>query len=45
MKARSMRSNLVFYNLPEQEKDDPFTILSELLGKTMAIDESNEIQN
>ena len=45
MKARSMRSNLVFYNLPEQEKDDPFTILRELLGKTMAIDESNEIQN
>ena len=45
MKSHSMRSNLVFYNLPEQaEKDDPFAVLRELLGKTMAIDESNEIE-
>ena len=44
MKSHSMRSNLVFYNLPEQGKDDPFAVLRELLGKTMAIDESNEIE-
>ena len=44
MKSRSMRSNLVFYNLPEQEKDDPFAVLRELLWKTMVIDKSNEIE-
>ena len=44
MKSRSMRSNLVFYNLPEKEKDDPFAVLRELLEKTMAIDKSNQIE-
>lgn len=44
MKSRSMRSNLVFYNLPEQEKEDPFAVLRELLGTKMGIDESNEIE-
>ena len=44
MKSRSMRSNLVFYNLPEKEKDDPFAVLRELLGKTMAIDKCNQIE-
>ena len=45
MKSHSMRSNLVFYNLPEQaEKDDPFAVLRELLGKTMAIDENSDIE-
>ena len=44
-KSRSMRSNLLFYNLLEQaEKDDPFAVLRELLRKTMAIDKSNEIE-
>ena len=44
MKSRSIRSNLVFYNLPEQGKGDPFAVLRELLGKTKAIDKSNEIE-
>ena len=45
MKSRSMPSNLVFYNLLEQaQKDDPFAVLRELLGITMAIDKSNEIE-
>ena len=44
MKSHSMSSNLVFYNLPEQEKDDPFTVLRELLRKMMAINKSNEIE-
>ena len=44
MKSRSMRSNLVFYNLPEKEKDDPFAVLRELLEETMAIDKSNQIE-
>ena len=45
MTSRLIRFNLVFYNLPEQEKDDPFAVSRELLGKTMAIDEqSNEIE-
>ena len=44
LKLHLMRSNLVFYNLPEQVKDDPFAELRELLGKTMAIDKSNEVK-
>ena len=44
LKLHLMRSNLVFYNLPEQVKDDPFAELRELLGKTMAIDKSNEVE-
>ena len=44
MKSHSMRSNLVFYNLQEEVKDDPFAVLKELLGKTMAIDECNDIE-
>ena len=44
LKLHLMRSNLVFYNLPEKEKDDPFAVLRELLEKTMAIDKSNQIE-
>ena len=29
LRARSMRCNLLFYNLPESEQEDPFTIIRE----------------
>ena len=44
LKLHLMRSNLVFYNLRDQGKDDPFAVLRELLGKTMTIDKSNEVE-
>ena len=33
LRVRSMRSNLVFYNLPEEEKEDPFSVVQKVLEK------------
>ena len=43
-KSCAMHFNLVFYNLPEKEKDDPFAAPRKLLEKMIAIDESNDIK-
>lgn len=40
----SMRSNLLFYNLPESEQEDPFTMVREILSEKMGIDENGEIE-
>ena len=39
LRSRSMRSNLVFYNLPEREKEEPMEIIFNLLEKKMGIEE------
>lgn len=44
IRAHSMRNNLVFYNLPEVEKEDPFVTVREVLANKMRIDENNEIE-
>ena len=44
IRAHSMRSNLVFYNLPEVEKEDPFATVKDILAKKMGVDENNEIE-
>ncbi|CAB4006722.1 unc-13-like C [Paramuricea clavata] len=33
LRARSMRSNLMFYNLPENDEEDPEKVVSEVLEK------------
>ena len=43
-RARSMRCNLLFYNLPESEQEDPFTIIREVLNEKMGIDENGDIE-
>ena len=44
VRAHSMRSNLVFYNLPEEDKEDPFATVRDVLTNKMAIDENKEIE-
>ena len=44
LRARSMRCNLLFYNLPESEQEDPFTIIREVLNEKMGIDENGDIE-
>ena len=44
IRARSMRSNLVLYNLPEKEKEDPFETVRELFAVKMKIDVNHEIE-
>ena len=44
IRAHSMRSNLVFYNLPEVEKEDPFATVKDVLANKMGVDENNEIE-
>ena len=44
LRARSMRCNLLFYNLPESEQEDPFTIIREVLNGKMGIDENGDIE-
>lgn len=44
IRARSMRSNLVLYNLPEKEKEDPFKTVRDLFSVKMKIDENQEIE-
>ena len=39
-----MRCNLLFYNLPESEQEDPFTIIREVLNEKMGIDENGDIE-
>jgi len=39
-----MRSNLVFYNLPEVDKEDSFATVRELLANKMEIDANSEIE-
>ena len=43
LRACSMRYNLLFYNLPESEQEDPFTIIREVLNAKMGIDENGDI--
>ena len=43
LRARSMRCNLLFYNLPESEQD-PLTIIREVLNEKMGIDENGDIE-
>ncbi|KAK3746094.1 hypothetical protein QZH41_004619 [Actinostola sp. cb2023] len=33
LRVCSMKSNLVFYNLPEEEKEDPFSVVQKVLEK------------
>ena len=44
LRAHSMRCNLLFYNLPESEQEDPFTIIREVLNEKMGIDENGDIE-
>ena len=44
IRAHSMRSNLVFYNLPEVDKEDPFATVRDVLANKMKIDADNEIE-
>ena len=44
IRAHSMRSNLVFYNLPEVEKEDPFATVKDVIANKMGVDENNEIE-
>lgn len=44
LRARSMWCNLLFYNLPESEQEDPFTIIREVLSEKMGIDENGDIE-
>ena len=44
LRASSMRCNLLFYNLPESEQEDPFTIIREVLNEKMGIDENGDIE-
>ena len=39
-----MQCNLLFYNLPESEQEDPFTIIREVLNEKMGIDENGDIE-
>ena len=39
-----MRSNLVFYNLPEVDKEDSFPTVRDVLANKMEIDTNNEIE-
>ena len=39
-----MRSNLVFYNLPEVDKEDSFAAVRDVLANKMEIDANNEIE-
>ena len=39
-----MRSNLVFYNLPEVDKEDSFATVRDVLANKMEIDANNEIE-
>ena len=39
-----MRSNLVFYNLPEVDKEDSFSTVHDVLANKMEIDANNEIE-
>ena len=39
-----MRSNLVFYNLPEVDKEDSFATVRDVLVNKMEIDANNEIE-
>ena len=42
LRARSMWCNLLFYNLPESEQEDQFTIIREVLSEKMGIDENGD---
>ena len=44
IRAHSMRSNLVFYNLPEVDKEDPFATVKDVLANKMGVDENNEME-
>lgn len=44
IRAHSMRSNLVFYNLPEVDKEDPFATVRDVLANKMKIDADNKIE-
>ena len=44
IRARSMRSNPILYNLPEKEKEDPFKTVRNLFSVKMKIDENQEIE-
>lgn len=35
---------MLFYNLPESEQEDPFTIIREVLNEKMGIDENGDIE-
>ena len=39
-----MRCNLLFYNLPGSEQEDPFTIIREVLNEKMGINENGDIE-
>ena len=39
-----MRSNLVFYNLPEADKEDSFATVRDVLANKMEIDANNELK-
>ena len=39
-----MRSNLVFYNLPEVDKEDSFATVRDVLANKMEIDANNDIE-
>ena len=39
-----MRSNMVFYNLPEVDKEDSFATVRDVLVNKMEIDTNNEIE-
>ena len=44
LRARSIRCNLLFYNLPESEQEDPFTTIREVLNEKMGIDENGDTE-
>ena len=44
IRVHSMRSNLVFYNFPEVDKEDSFTTVRDVLENKMEIDANNEIE-
>ena len=44
LRARSMRCNLLFYNLPESEQEDPFTIIRESSKWKDGHDENGDIE-
>ena len=39
-----MRCNLLFYNLPEREQEDPFTIIWEVLNERMGFDKNGDFE-